>query len=215
MPDVALCKEGLAMEAKSHWEATYQQKRPMDVSWYAPHLDVSLQLLERAGLSRASRVIDVGAGASTLVDDLLDRGLEHLTVLDISGRALTVSKTRLGDRAKMVHWVEADITEATLPSHSYDLWHDRALFHFLTTVDQRFRYLKTMRDALTPLGQVILATFGLQGPPRCSGLEVARYSPETLQRELPEFKLVEALEDAHQTPFHTAQKFIYCCFQRV
>ena len=203
------------MEAKSHWETIYQQKRPTDVSWYALHLHVSLELLARAGLSRDSRVIDVGGGASTLVDDLLDQGIKRLTVLDISGRAITASKVRLGDRAQGVNWIEADITEAPLPSHAYDLWHDRALFHFLTTINQRRRYLKTMRDALTPSGQVILATFGLQGPPRCSGLEIARYSPDTLQRELPEFKLVEALEDAHQTPFHTVQQFIYCRFQRV
>ena len=203
------------MDAKSHWETIYQQKRSTDLSWYAPHLHVSLTLLARAGLSRDSRVIDVGGGASTLVDDLLDQGIKRLTVLDISGRAITASKVRLGDRAQGVNWIEADITEAPLPSHAYDLWHDRALFHFLTTINQRRRYLKTMRDALTPSGQVILATFGLQGPPRCSGLEIARYSPDTLQRELPEFKLVEALEDAHQTPFHTVQQFIYCRFQRV
>ena len=203
------------MEAKSHWEAIYQQKRPTDVSWYAPHLHVSFALLARAGLSRDSRVIDVGGGASTLVDDLLDQGIERLTVLDISGQAMTVSKARLGDRARRVNWIEADITEATLPSQCYDLWHDRALFHFLTSVDQRRRYLKAMCDSLTPAGQAIFATFSLQGPPRCSGLEVARYSPETLSRELPEFKLVEALQDAHPTPFHTVQPFIYCRFQRV
>ena len=203
------------MEAKSHWEAIYQQNRPVDVSWYAPHLGVSLQLLARAGLSRDSRVIDVGGGASTLVDDLLEREIEHLTVLDISGRSLTVSKARLGDRAQRAHWIEADITEATLPSQAYDLWHDRALFHFLATIEQRSRYLTMMRDALTPTGQVILATFSLQGPPRCSGLEVVRYSPETLQRELPGFTLIEAIEDVHHTPFHTVQQFIYCRFQRV
>ena len=201
---------------KSHWEAIYTQKRPAEVSWYQPRLAVSLRLLANAGLRPESRVIDVGGGASTLVDDLLDQGVKEVTVLDISGHALAVSKARLGERAERVTWMEADITHAQLPAASYDLWHDRAVFHFLTNAEDRRRYVATMRGAQTPGGHAILATFSLHGPPRCSGLEVVRYSPDTLQAELgADFTLVETLEEAHRTPVQTVQQFVYCRFQRV
>ena len=201
---------------KDHWETVYQQKRPDGVSWYQPHLNLSLTLLERSGLHQHSHVIDVGGGTSTLVDDLLGRGLTHVTVLDLSHHALAAAKARLGDRASAVHWMEADITQATLPDGAYDLWHDRAVFHFLTSAADRQRYRTIMTNALTPTGHVILATFSLQGPPRCSGLDVVRYSPDTLQGELGTgFRLMEARDEAHRTPFNTVQAFIYCRFQRV
>ena len=203
------------MERQAHWETIYQQKRPEEVSWYQPHLAVSLALLAKAGLSPERRVIDVGGGASTLVDDLLEQGLARVTVLDISEQALAESKARLGARAERVTWIEADITRAKLPSASYDLWHDRAAFHFLTDAEDRRRYLKTMSEALKPGGQVILATFALQGPPRCSGLDVLRHSPETLQAELGAgFTLSESLDESHRTPFNTVQQFLYCRFQK-
>lgn len=199
----------------SHWETIYTQKRPEDVSWYQPHLTISLRLLANAGLRPDSRLIDVGGGASTLVDDLLEQGVKEITVLDIAGQALAVSKMRLGKRAERVTWIEADIMRAQLSSASYDLWHDRAVFHFLTNAEDRRRYLATMRDALKPGGHAILATFSLHGPPRCSGLEVVRYSPDTLQAELGDgFRLMEALEEAHQTPSGAVQQFIYGRFQR-
>ena len=203
------------MEQKSHWDTLYKQKRPGEVSWYQLHLTVSLRLLANAGLHPDSRVIDVGGGASTLVDDLLERGVREITVLDISGHALAVSKARLGERADRVTWVEADITRVQLPATSYDIWHDRAVFHFLTNADDRHHYLAAMRESLKPGGQAILATFALEGPPRCSGLEVVRYSSTTLQTELGrDFKLVEALDEEHHTPFNAAQKFLYCRFQK-
>ncbi len=203
------------MEQKSHWETVYKQKCPGEVSWYQPHLNVSLSFLMNAGLSPDSRVIDVGGGASTLVDDLLEKGLKDITVLDISGHALAAARARLGERAKRVTWIETDITRVQLPSASYDLWHDRAVFHFLTNAEDRHRYLATMRDALKPSGQAILATFSLQGPPRCSGLEVVRYTPDTLQAEVGNaFRLVETIGEAHQTPSKTVQQFLYCRFQK-
>ena len=204
-----------AMGSKEHWEQLYQLKRPTEVSWYTPHLDASLKLLGRAGLCPESRVLDVGGGASTLVDDLLDHGITQISVLDISGQALAASQARLGDRAVQVDWIEGDVTQAQLPRHRYDIWHDRAVFHFLTSPEHRRRYTETASEALKPGGQCIIATFSLQGPPRCSGLEVVRYSPETLQAELGHgFRLVESLDEAHRTPFNTVQHFVYCRFQK-
>lgn len=203
------------MAQKTYWDTIYQQRQPSEVSWYQPHLTVSLDLLVNTGLSVESRIIDVGGGASTLVDDLLARGVKDVTVLDISGQALAAAKARLGERATRVTWIEADITRAQLPRASYDVWHDRAVFHFLTAAEDRRRYLATMRDALKPDAQVILATFSLDGPPRCSGLEVVKYSPETLLAELGNgFRLLEAREEAHRTPSGAVQSFIYGRFQQ-
>ena len=200
---------------KTHWEALYKQKQPHEVSWYTPHLELSLRLFAKAGVQHDSRVIDVGAGASTLVDDLIDKGVKDVTVLDISGEALAVSKARLGGRADRIHWIEADITHAQLPEEHYDIWHDRAVFHFLTTAEDRRRYMATLREALKPGGHVILATFTLQGPPRCSGLDVVRYSHETLHAELGGgFRLIEACNEAHRTPANAVQQFMYCLFQK-
>jgi len=204
------------VEQKFHWDTIYRQKRPGEVSWYQPYLNGSLKLLANAGLQPNSRVIDVGGGASTLVDDLLGRGIRDITVLDISDQALTAAKGRLGERADGVNWMEADILQVELPAGRYDIWHDRALFHFLTNPADRRRYIETMSGALKPNGQLIIATFSTQGPSRCSGLEVIRYSPETLQAELGDrFKRVESVEEEHQTPFHTIQKFIYARFEKI
>jgi ubiquinone/menaquinone biosynthesis C-methylase UbiE len=203
-------------DPKTHWENIYGQKKPNEVSWYTPHLNSSLQVLTSAGLNPSSHLIDVGAGASTLVDDLIKRGTKSMTILDISGEALAVSKARLGQRANEVEWIEADITQAKLRKEYYDNWHDRAVFHFLTNIEDRRRYVAAMTDALKPQGQLAMATFSLQGPLRCSGLDIVRYSSQTLQAELGKgFRLIEALEEEHQTPFNTAQKFIYCRFQKV
>ncbi len=203
-------------QRKTHWETVYRQKRPIEVSWYQPHLNVSLRLLAGAGLQPDSRVIDVGGGASTLVDDLLEQGVRNMSVLDISGQALEASKARLGERAKHVTWIEGDITQTILPTASFDMWHDRAVFHFLTDSEDRRRYIAAVRNALKPGRHAVLATFSLQGPPRCSGLEVIRYSPETLQAEFGEgFQLIKAVEEAHKTPFNTVQQFVYCHFQNI
>jgi ubiquinone/menaquinone biosynthesis C-methylase UbiE len=203
-------------DPKTHWKNIYGQKKPSEVSWYKPHLDLSLRVLTSAGLNPSSRLIDVGAGASTLVDDLVKQGVKAITILDISGEALAVSKARLGQQADEVEWIEADITQAKLRKEYYDIWHDRAVFHFLTNVEDRCRYVAVLTEVLKPQGQLVMATFSLQGPPKCSGLDIVRYSPETLHAELGQgFRLVEALEEQHQTPFNTVQKFIYCRFQKV
>ena len=199
-----------------HWEAVYRANTPRGVSWYAPHLQTSVSLILSHPRGKDARVIDVGGGASTLVDDLLDAGVRRVTVLDIANQALEYSRARLGAKAAHVTWIAADITQTALPEQTYDVWHDRAVFHFLTNAEDRRRYLAAMRTALKPGGQAILATFALDGPPRCSGLEVVRYSPEALQQELGRgFQLMDTLNEAHQTPFHTTQQFMYGRFLRV
>lgn len=204
----------MTFDPKIHWENIYANKQPAQVSWHKPHLDPSLSLISKLGLDAGSPVIDVGAGAATLADDLLDRGFKDITVLDISAAALAVSKKRLKGRAGLVRWIDADITKAELPTGRYELWHDRAVFHFLTDPDDRARYVKTLRASLKPGGHVVIAAFNLDGPAKCSGLDIVRYSPEALGRELgPSFELKESFDEAHKTPFDTVQKFVYCWFQ--
>ena len=200
---------------KTHWETIYKAKTPVEVSWYQPHLTQSLALVERAGLAPDDPIIDVGSGVSTFVDDVLTKGFTQVTVLDLSGNALAVAKARLGAQAAKVTWIEADVTQVQLPAHRYALWHDRAIFHFLTDAEARRRYVQVLQGALRPGGHVILATFSMEGPPRCSGLEVVRYSPDTLQAELgPGFRLQETVQEEHRTPGGMTQAFLYCRFQQ-
>jgi len=199
------------MELKAHWEHIYQTKDSAQVSWYKPHLDLSFQMIERTGVDPSAQIIDVGGGASTLVDDLLAAGYPNVTVLDISGAALQVAQNRLGARGKSVTWIEADITQASLPVNHHDLWHDRAVFHFLTNPADRAKYIHAVQRSLKPDGHLIVATFAPDGPDKCSGLDVVRYSPDSLHHEFgDEFALVESLYETHPTPFGTQQKFIYC-----
>lgn len=203
------------MNQKDHWEKVYRTKKSAEVSWFQPHLARSLEMILGMGLDRNAEIMDIGGGASTLVDDLLSRGYKRMAVLDLSQEALETSKRRLGDQSKSITWIEGDITKTDLPENRYDLWHDRAVFHFLTRSDDRYRYMDILKKALKSGGHVIIATFGPQGPTRCSGLDVARYSPEGLLAELGQnFKLAESLEEDHKTPGGTSQKFIYCHFIR-
>jgi SAM-dependent methyltransferase len=196
---------------KQHWEKVYATKDPREVGWYQPHLEKSLQLIRDSGARPDGRIIDVGGGASTLVDDLLKAGYRSVTVLDISAAALEKTKARLGLLAKEVIWIEADITRANLPRHHYDVWHDRAVFHFLTDPEDRRRYVELVRHAVKPDGHVILACFGPKGPVQCSGLDIVRYDPEGLHSEFGGgFRLVKSLTENHVTPFGTEQQFIYC-----
>jgi len=198
------------MQTKAHWEAVYAEKDAEEVSWFQPHAETSLQLIRHAGISQADAIIDVGGGASTLVDDLLAGGFTDLTVLDISAAALRV-EDRLGLRAASVHWLEADITSAALPAHHFAVWHDRAVFHFLTGADDRHKYIETVRHSVRPGGHVIVATFAPDGPLRCSGLKTVRYSPDSLHGEFGDaFVLVDHRSELHQTPFGTEQRFVYC-----
>jgi 2-polyprenyl-3-methyl-5-hydroxy-6-metoxy-1,4-benzoquinol methylase len=199
------------MDAKAHWEKVYTVKEPETVSWYRPHLETSLSLVERAAQSHSASIIDVGAGESTLVDDLLARGYENVAVLDVSQTALEVTKKRLGVFAERIDWIVGDITQVLLEPSAYDVWHDRAVFHFLTSIDQRAAYVRNVAKAVNPGGHVIVSTFGPEGPTKCSGLEVMRYDAESLHNEFgTRFRLVESLKELHRTPFGTTQQFLYC-----
>ena len=199
------------MALKSHWETIYREKDSTQVSWYKPHLQISLQMIERTGVSKLARIIDVGGGSATLVDDLLANGYGDVTVLDISGAAIQVARKRLGALADNVTWLEADITQATLPHNHYDVWHDRAVFHFLTDVGDRQKYVNLVKRSVKAGGHVIVATFAPDGPEKCSGLNVRRYDADSLHGEFgDDFQLIESVREDHQTPFGTQQKFIYC-----
>ena len=199
------------MNAEAHWETIYRTKAPDAVSWYRPHLEVSLSLIERAARNRSAAIIDVGGGESTLVDDLIRRGFSDLTVLDISLTALEATKKRLGQAGDRVRWLAADITSVPLPEHSFDIWHDRAVFHFLTAADDRAAYVRNVRHAMRPGGFVIVSTFGPEGPTRCSGLDVVRYDREKLHAEFgAHFRLIDSSKELHYTPWGAPQQFLYC-----
>ena len=174
------------MQNKDHWEKVYTTKAPDSVSWFQTHADMSMQLIRASGLGCEAAIIDVGGGASTLVDDLMDDGYANVTVLDLSASALAESRQRLDGRGADVKWVEADITRAIFIPQSIDLWHDRAVFHFLTTQVDRRAYVKQVLRALKPGGHIIMATFGSNGPTQCSGLPVMRYAPDELHAEFGE-----------------------------
>ena len=203
------------MDRREHWEQVYRTRQPTEVSWYARHLTDSLRLIrEVAPLS--ARIIDVGSGASTLVDDLLDAGYRRVTVLDISATALAHARTRLAEHGADVTWIQADVTSAALADAAYDLWHDRAVFHFLTEESERRAYMQTLQRKLKPTGYVVIGTFSLSGPERCSGLDVVRYDAAALQRELgPGFALTASEEPVHITPGGKQQRFVLCRFQRI
>jgi 2-polyprenyl-3-methyl-5-hydroxy-6-metoxy-1,4-benzoquinol methylase len=199
------------MDTKTHWEKVYTAKEPEAVSWYRAHLETSLALIERAAHSRSASVIDIGAGESTLVDDLLATGYENITVLDVSQTAVDVTKKRLGLLAKKIDWIIGDITQVQLEPFAYDVWHDRAVFHFLTSAAKRSAYVGKVMKAVKPGGHVIVSTFGPEGPTKCSGLEVMRYDAESLHEEFGQrFRLVESSKELHHTPFGTTQQFLYC-----
>jgi SAM-dependent methyltransferase len=199
------------MNPENHWEQVYRIKAPDAVSWFRPHLERSLELIAKAATSLSSAVIDIGGGESTLVDDLISAGYKDISVLDISQVAVDVTKTRLGTAADAVTWWVDDITKAALPTARYDVWHDRAVFHFLTDEAQRKAYVDLVMRAVKPGGHVIVATFGPEGPTKCSGLDVVRYDTEGLHNEFGNaFNLVESATELHETPFGATQQFLYC-----
>lgn len=204
------------MQAKDHWERVYATKPTTSVSWYQEHAEHSLRLIRDTGAGTGAHVIDIGGGASTLVDDLLAAGYSRLTVLDLSAAAIAAAQRRLGPLATRVEWLQADITSAVLPARAYDVWHDRAVFHFLTEADQRAAYVRAALRAVKPGGHVIVATFAEDGPTQCSGLPVRRYSPGELHAEFgPSFEMIRHEREEHRTPFGTVQKFVYCCCRRL
>ena len=204
------------MQSKAHWEAVYTSKAVEQVSWYQPHADKSMALIRASAVPHTAHILDVGGGASTLVDDLLDDGYCHVTVMDLSSAALAQSQRRLGPLAERVQWSVADITTAQFAPHSVDLWHDRAVFHFLTTPEERAAYVRQVLRAVKPGGHVIVATFGVNGPLQCSGLPVMRYAPDELHAEFGHaFALLSHDEWVHHTPFGTDQQFIYCMCRKL
>lgn len=202
------------MDRREHWNRVYRTRAPDGVSWYQRRPDVSLELIAASGIARDAGIIDIGGGASVLVDHLLDLGYSNLAVLDVSGAALDASRSRLGARAGGIEWFEADVT-AFEPPHRYALWHDRAAFHFLTSAADRASYTATLRKTLKPGGTVIIATFAPEGPPKCSGLDVVRYGEQALAAELgAEFALQEVRREVHITPGGAEQRFNYFRFER-
>jgi SAM-dependent methyltransferase len=199
------------MDDKEHWEAVYEAKPADGVSWFQPSAERSLALIQRVAPALDAPIIDVGGGASVLVDDLLGLGYRDLTVLDLARSALAVAQERLGAPAADVRWLEADVRTAALPEDHFAVWHDRAVFHFLTDAADRAAYVAQVERAVRSGGFVLVATFAEDGPTKCSGLPVARYSPDALHREFGSaFELVSSERETHATPVGTQQQFIYC-----
>ena len=204
------------MQPKDHWEKVYSTKSTTEVSWFQEHADLSLKLIREAGILSSASIIDVGGGASTLVDDLLANGFESITVLDLSRAALAAAGARLGAQSVRVQWNEANVLDFQFPKHGYDVWHDRAVFHFLTSEEERQSYVRAVLHAVKPGGLVIVATFDEDGPTKCSGLPVMRYSPNKLHAEFGEpFELLGHEREAHNTPGGNEQKFVYCFCRKV
>lgn len=199
-------------ERQSHWQQVYRRKSPLEVSWYQSEPQTSLALIERCQLGADAPIIDVGGGASLLVDCLLERGYQQLTVLDIASAALQHSRSRLGARGEQVSWIADDVT-GFQAANSYVLWHDRAVFHFLTEAADRRRYLDRLKAALQPGGFLILSSFAIGGPEKCSGLEVVQYDADKLQGELgDDFRLLDQQPETHLTPLGRQQAFHYFRF---
>ncbi|MBI1285427.1 MAG: methyltransferase domain-containing protein [Thiobacillus sp.] len=197
-------------DRQQHWESVYRSKGADEVSWFQTHAASSLRLIKGCADSSA-QIIDVGGGASVLVDDLLDAGYRNLTVLDLADSALATSRARLGARAQAVQWIADDVTRADLPAAHYDVWHDRAVFHFLTDPSDRARYVEQVLKSVKPGGHVIVAAFGPDGPLQCSGLDVVRYAPESLHAQFgAPFRLLGHETEIHHTPTGKEQEFVYC-----
>lgn len=203
------------MKSKSHWENVYKTTAPERVGWYKPRLQTSLAMIANTGVGANAHIIDVGGGTSTLVDDLLGKGYQQITILDLSSAALSLARSRLGSLAAKCEWIEGDVKTTELASAYYDVWHDRAVFHFLIRADDRKKYMENMQRSLKGDGHVIIATFSKEAPPKCSGLEVQRYTPELLQTELGKsFELLEQKTELHVTPGGVEQMYLYCHFHR-
>ena len=202
-------------DKQTHWESIYRTKKPDSVSWYQPSLRLSLELIRRTGLPKDAALIDIGGGASTLVDDLLSLSYSDITVLDISTQSLDYSKVRLGPRAASVKWIAGDITALDLSQFSCAVWHDRAVFHFLVEEQDRSKYCEVMEASLRPGGFVVIATFGPHGPSKCSALDIVRYDPHSLLLTLgSSLKLISSQVENHVTPTGATQEFVYCLLQK-
>ncbi len=202
----------MKLDRKKHWETVYETKNPDQVSWTQEKPKTSLEFIHSFGLEKTAKIIDIGGGDSKLVDYLLDEGFENVTVLDISAKSLEKAKNRLGEKANKVNWIVSDITEFE-PNMTFDVWHDRATFHFLTTPEQIKKYIKTARKSVS--GFLTIGTFSQNGPEKCSGLEIKQYNEEELTSELKDgFDKIKCVTEDHLTPFETTQNFLFCSFKR-
>lgn len=202
----------MTFDRKIHWETVYETKNPDQVSWTQDIPKTSLDFIRSFRLKKSARIIDIGGGDSKLVDYLLDEGFENITVLDISAKSLEKAKNRLGVKAKNVNWIVCDVTEFE-PNMTYDLWHDRATFHFLTSPEQIKKYTKTVKESVN--GFLTIGTFSLNGPKKCSGLEIKQYNEKQLASEFEDgFDKIKCVTEDHVTPFNTTQNFLFCCFKR-
>jgi 2-polyprenyl-3-methyl-5-hydroxy-6-metoxy-1,4-benzoquinol methylase len=202
----------MKLDKKKHWETVYETKNPDQVSWTQEIPKTSLAFIHSFGLKKTAKIIDIGGGDSKFVDYLLDEGFENITVLDISFKSLEKAKKRLGGKANKVNWIVSDILEFK-PNMTFDVWHDRATFHFLTTTDQVKKYMKTARKSVN--GFLTIGTFSKNGPKKCSGLDIKQYNENELILELKEgFKKIKCITEDHLTPFDTTQNFLFCSFKR-
>ena len=203
------------IDKSSYWNRVYETKGETEVSWFQNNPEPSLEFIRRYAPDRAASIIDIGGGLSRLADHLLADGFQNLSVLDISSEAMALARDRLGDRGKSIEWIVSDVTKWT-PEKVYDLWHDRAVFHFLTEFDDQMAYIARLKHALKHGGYLVIGTFALHGPEKCSGLPVIRHDFHSLQNLFgDEFKLVETRKHDHQTPFQTIQHFQYSIFQHI
>jgi len=199
------------LDRKNHWETVYNTKKPDEVSWTQEVPQISLDFINSLQLDKSASIIDVGGGDSKLVDYLLNEGFENVTVLDISGKALERAKKRLGDKAHKVKWVESDILKFN-PQETYDVWHDRAAFHFLTEPEQIQTYVELTKKVVD--GHMILGTFSENGPKKCSGLDIKQYNEEAMEATFQNFEKIHCSTEDHKTPFNTTQNFIFCSFKK-
>lgn len=200
------------MSNKDHWEAIYKDKSPLEVSWYQQRPAISLALIEKYAENKSDYIIDIGGGASTLPDFLLDDGFNHVTVLDLSANALEHARQRLGKKSALIHWEVQDVTDFA-PAHEYHIWHDRAVFHFLTARTEREKYRHALESSTRPGSHVIIAAFAIGGPTKCSGLDIVQYDTARLAKELGErFTFLEEQDEVHITPTGMEQRFSYHVF---
>jgi cyclopropane fatty-acyl-phospholipid synthase-like methyltransferase len=199
---------------REHWEKIYASKRPEEFSWTQKNPDTSLDFIHGFNLRKDSKIIDVGGGESELVDRLIEEGYEDITVLDISENALTFTKNRLGEKGKKVKWIVSDVKEFH-PNENFDLWHDRATFHFLTTENEINEYLERAKESIRDKGFMTIGTFSEKGPTKCSGLDIKQYTEESLENQLQKsFNKIRCITEDHITPFNTKQNFLFCSFRK-
>jgi len=202
-------------DRKKHWETIYQTRELKDVSWFQPIPETSLHFFTQFNMSLTAKIIDIGGGDSLLVDNLLEKGYQDITILDISEAAIERAKQRLGDQANKVKWIIADAA-AFKPTEKYDFWHDRAAFHFLTDEQEISDYLETAHQSINPSGILVIGTFSEQGPKKCSGIDIRQYSKESMTDRLKDhFEKIDCISVDHKTPFDTIQNFVFCSFRKL